>query len=229
MSDPQNSGYSRYIQGANGGVYGYLFTDSEGNEWGNLLSYRASLSHRHHAGSLHAAAGHHLHHGSHLRHRGSHLHHLHTVAAVTSSHAGHRRSIPGPQINPWTGEVVDPRDGMADNPGLQALFHSRAGQPHWGGSYRLVRDVAIVYEALAFAPMLAYMAAPYVIPAAEFTFNSFRVGWFGPALNRVFWSGGQVLLETTTNTLIRLMGSGLIISGLRAAEVAEEEGGTLSR
>ena len=73
--------------------------------------------------------------------------------------------------------------------------------------------------------MLALMAGPYVMPFAEFAFNSLRVGRFGPVLNRVFWSGSQAVRELTTNTLIRLMATGYVMSGLHAAVVAEEEGG----
>ena len=84
---------------------------------------------------------------------------------------------------------------------------------------------ASLYDVIALAPQLASIAAPYVVPLAEFGWSSLLRGPFGPALGRVFWSGGQVLLETTTNITIRLMGSGLVLSGLRAAEIAEEEGG----
>ena len=48
MSDPQHATYSRYIHTRDGRVYGYLFTDSEGSQWCDLLPGRGSISHRHH-------------------------------------------------------------------------------------------------------------------------------------------------------------------------------------
>ena len=197
MSDPQHATYSRYIYTRDGRVYGYLFTDSEGSQWGDLLPGRRPISHRHHTGSLHAAAGHHLHHGFAHRHRGHHPHHLQTVAAATDSLAGHRRAIPAPRINPYSGEVIDPNDGMADNLRLQALFHSSAGQTFVEAdtfvayiTYIATAEYTIAFFMPEIIEGVFYVSGRTISPLARWGLN--QAGAFGPAVGRLFWSQAAV-------------------------------------
>ena len=208
---PSSVSNPRVVRGDDGRYYAVVYTDKTG-VYGDLLpeNYHLAHSQRH----THRA-------GKHLHGRHHHGRATQPSQAYAPAQVNHRRSSSHPRINPWSGESISTNDGFADNPLAQALFHSRVAQGTWTTSYKLVRDVAIVYEALAFAPILAYLSAP----AIEAAVSAASEGWFGPALNRFFWSGREVIEELSTNTLMKLMSSGLVVSGLRAAELAEEEGG----
>ncbi len=152
-----------------GRAWTVVYTDRDGSEYGALLPGTSSARHTPHHGPK----------ASH--HNGSY--------GNGSQHKG-RVSRPGPpasRYNPYSGERIAANDGMADNPLAQALFHSRAGGDQWQASYRFVRNATAGYAALAF---MAFFA-PEILGGSSFMlrWSLNQTGAFGPAVNRIFWSG----------------------------------------
>ena len=161
------------------------YSSADGSEYGYLLPVPPGRTARRH--------------GGHRR-----VHERQQVAASTAGRMA-RAPVP-PRINPYTGEVVDADDGMADNMRLQAMFHSRQGQAQWSASYRVVRDVTVVYSLLVGSSLLI-LVSPELLATGRLAMGTFRMGLLGPSLLRYFWSGG------------------LAFAGAKAAELAEDAGG----
>ena len=109
-----SNGQYRYVNGkrytfAADGRWWHVLYSSGGDDYGAPVPTSVVMQHTAH----HSA-------GMHTRHHGPSYHHA-------SRLPGQSQRVPSGHVNPWSGERVDPRDGLADNPLAQALFHSTMG------------------------------------------------------------------------------------------------------
>ncbi|WP_419804493.1 hypothetical protein [Terriglobus sp.] len=156
----------RIVHDRFGRAYAVCYRNPDGSLFGDLLPGSPSRSPHH------------------RRHPGHHDLAIRNARAAVAVPASPR---PSPsRFNRYSGERIDPKDGMADNPLAQALFHSQIGQGEWQASYRLVRNTTVVYSSLVFLAVFGPGIPAASSYALRWSLN--QAGAFGPAINRLFWS-----------------------------------------
>ena len=208
MSNPPNANqYSRYVKDANGRWYGYLFTDSKGAVWADLLPVHGPLSHASRVAARRASVNHQrLHHGHHLPRRGGQPHHSQAGTMPSGlnqgENPGHRRFVP-----PFASEDLDDRRIRE----LAIAINRNAGSV---GTGRAI----VEFYALSLTGAVIIVGAPVAGQAVnEFLFGSaeeriFYESWRyteGKIADYIARYGGRIISETRLGGwIIRFLGFG---------------------